>query len=349
MVRSAADWCGRGGRIAAVSGMSGSSPARPKLLAQARASCRLRQLSRRTEQAYLSWIRRYVRFHGLRHPAEMGEGEVLSYLTDLASRRRVSYSTQMQALSALLFLYRDVLRRPLGDLRGLVRASGPRRLPVVLTPEEVAVVLGRLKGDAWLVAMLLYGAGLRLLEARTLRVKDVDLARGEVRVRRGKGARDRVTVLPARLREPLAAHLARVREQHERDLAAGAGRVELPGALERKAPGWAASWAWQWVFPAHRRYRDKVSGERRRHHLDPTVVRRAIAAAVRASGIAKRATSHTLRHCFATHLLEGGYDIRTVQELLGHSDVSTTMIYTHVLNRGELGVRSPADGLPRDP
>jgi integron integrase len=323
--------------------MTSSPPSPPKLLARARAACRVRQLSRRTEQAYLAWIRRYVRFHQLRHPAEMAEAEVLAYLTHLAARRGVAHSTQMQALSALQFLYRDVLRQPLGDLRAVLRASGPRRLPVVLTPGEVARVLEQLHGDVWLVAMLLYGAGLRLLEALTLRVKDVDFGRGEIRLRRGKGGRDRVTMLPARVREALAAHLERAREQHRRDLASGGGKVALPGALERKAPGWATEWAWQWVFPAHRRYRDAATGDCRRHHLDPTVVQRALAAAVRISGIAKRATCHTLRHCFATHLLEGGYDIRTVQELLGHSDVSTTMIYTHVLNRGGLGVRSPAD------
>jgi len=303
----------------------------------------MRQLSRRTEQAYLSWIRRYVRHHGLRHPGQMGEGEVLAYLAHLAEQGKVSYSTQMQALSALVFLYRDVLVRPLGDLRALVRARGPRRVPVVLTPGEVSRILGELEGEVWVAAMLLYGSGLRLMEALTLRVKDVDLERGEIRLRRGKGGKDRVTVLPMRIRDRLVAHLVRVQEQHRQDLAEGGGRVALPGALERKAPGWAAAWAWQWVFPAHRRYRDQETGERRRHHLDPTVVQRAVARAVRASGVAKRATCHTFRHSFATHLLESGYDIRTVQELLGHSDVSTTMIYTHVLNRGGLGVRSPAD------
>jgi integron integrase len=318
------------------------------LLPRVRATCRLRQLSRRTEQAYLSWIRRFVRFHRLRHPVDMGEAEVLAFLTHLAERGRVAHSTQMQALSALVFLYRDVLRRPLGPIRGLVRASGPRRMPAVLTAAEVSRVMARLEDDPRLIAMLLYGAGLRLTEALTLRVKDLDLARGEIRLRRGKGAKDRVTVLPERLCAPLAAHLERVREQYRRDLAAGGGRVELPGALERKAPAWAASWAWQWVFPAHRQYRDRVTGEPRRHHLDPTVVQRALAEAVRMSGIGKRATCHTLRHSFATHLLESGYDIRTVQELLGHSDVSTTMIYTHVLNRGGLGVRSPVDLLPFD-
>ena len=345
----ASDWYRSARLVAALSGMADSPPPRPTLLGQARAVCRLRQLSRRTEQAYLSWVRRFVRFHGLRHPAEMGEAEVLAYLTHLTARGRVSYSTQMQALSALLFLYRDVLGRPLGDVRGLVRARGPRRVPVVLTSAEVGRMLEGLEGDAWLVAMVLYGAGLRLLEALTLRVKDVDLERGEIRVRRGKGGRDRVTVLPARLKEPLGAHLARVREQHRHDLAAGGGRVALPGALERKAPAWAAAWAWQWVFPARRQYQDRETGERRRHHLHPTVVQRAVAEAVRASGLGKRATCHTLRHSFATHLLEAGYDIRTVQELLGHSDVSTTMVYTHVLNRGGLGVRSPADLLPGEP
>ena len=247
----------------------------------------------------------------------MGEPEVLAFLSDLTSRGRVSYSTQMQALSALLFLYRDVLRRPLGDLRGLVRASGPRRLPIVLTQAEVARILGHLEGDAWLVAMVLYGGGLRLTEALTLRVKDVDLERREIRVRRGKRKKDRVTVLPARLRAPFMAHLSRVREQHRRDRADGGGRVELPGALERKAPAWAVAWPWQWVFPAHRRYRDRATGERRRHHLNATGVQRAVARAVHASEIGKRATCHTFRHSFATHLLEAGYDILTVQEGAG--------------------------------
>ena len=315
----------------------------PKLMTRVRTTCRLRQLSRRTEQAYTDWIRRFIRFHNVRNPAEMGEPEVLAFVGDLVTGGRVAHSTQMQALSALLFLYRDVLRQPLGDVRGLVRASGPRRLPVVLTPGEVGRVLDRLSGDSWLVAMILYGSGVRLMEALTLRVKDVDFGRGEIRVRRGKGAKDRVTVLPARLTVPLTEHLGRVRALHQRDVAAGGGRVALPGALERKAPLWAADWAWQWVFPAHRRYRDPASGGQRRHHLDASAVQRAVARAVRESGIGKRATCHTFRHSFATHLLESGSDIRTVQELLGHSDVSTTMIYTHVLHRGGLGVRSPAD------
>jgi integron integrase len=278
----------------------------------------------------------------------MGETEVLDFLNWLVVDRRVAHSTQMQALSALLLLYRDVLRAPLGDLRGLLRARGPSRLPAVLTGEEVAAVMGQLRGSAWLAAMLLYGSGLRLMEALSLRVKDLDLGRREVVVRRGKGGKDRVTMLPAGLVEPLRRHLERVRVMHQRDLARGGGAVALPDALERKVPTAARGWAWQWVFPAARRYRDAATGETRRWHLHPSLVQREVAAAVRRSGIPKRASCHTFRHSFATHLLESGYDIRTVQELLGHSDVSTTMIYTQVLNRGGRGVRSPADlvGLP---
>ena len=315
----------------------------PRLLAQVRAAIRVHQLSQRTEQAYLAWVRRYVRFHRLRHPATTGTNEVVAFLSHLATEGRVVQSTQMQALSALLLLYRDVIRKPLLDLRALVRARAPARLPVVLTLVEVERVLGVMREEPWLVALLLYGSGLRLMEALTLRVKDVDLERGEIRVRRGKGGKDRVTVLPEAVKAPLRAHLSRVKDLHQRDLAAGGGSVELPGALERKGPSLGRDWAWQWLFPAHRQYRNRLTGQRRRHHLHPTVVQRAVQSAVRRSGIGKRATCHTFRHSFATHLLEGGYDIRTVQELLGHRDVSTTMIYTHVLNRGGLGVRSPAD------
>ena len=322
-------------------------PAKPlgptRLLAQVRSAMRLRRLSPRTEETYLAWMLRYIRHHGTRHPGTMGETEVLEFLNWLVVDRRVAYSTQMQALSALLFLYRDVLRTPLGDLRGLIRTRGPVRLPMVLTAEEVGVVLAQLRGSVWLVAALLYGSGLRLSEALALRVKDLDFSRREIVVRRGKGGKDRVTMLPESLGAPFQRHLKRVREMHQRDLARGDGAVVLPDALERKVPSAARGWAWQWVFPAMRRYIDTATGERRRWHMHPSLVQRAVTEAVRRSGIGKRASCHTFRHSFATHLLEGGYDIRTVQELLGHSDVSTTMIYTHVLNRGGKGVRSPVD------
>ena len=318
-------------------------PAPPKLLLRLRRAIRLHHYSQRTEQAYVHWVRRFVRFHGTRDPALMGEAEITAFLTDLATRRHVSASTQNQALGAILFLYRDVLGRKLAWLDGVVRAKEPGRLPVVLTHEEVRAVLARLTGECWLVSMLLYGSGLRLQEALQLRVKDVDFGRREIRLRTGKGGKDRVTVLPDVVREPLQAQLEAVRRLHQKDLAAGGGAVALPGALDRKLPGAAREWAWQWVFPATRRFRDDANREVRRHHLDASGIQRVFHAAVLASGLSKRATCHTLRHSFATHLLEGGADIRTVQELLGHSDVRTTMIYTHVLNRGGLGVRSPAD------
>jgi len=320
-------------------------PDRPRLLPLVKGRMRARHLSPRTEQAYLGWILRYIRYHGTRHPADLGEAEVLAYLTHLASERRVSRSTQMQALSALLLLYNDVLAIPIGDLRRVLRSNAPPHLPAVLSREEVRALLGRLSGTMGLIGLLLYGAGLRLMECLTLRVKDIDLAGGEIRVRRGKGGKDRVTMLPASARAAMEAHLARVRTLHERDLARGHGRVALPTALDRKAPSWATDLAWQWVFPAAREYRDAETGGICRHHLHESAVQRAVQRAVREAGIAKRATCHTLRHSFATHLLEDGYDIRTLQELMGHSDVSTTMIYTHVLNRGRLGVLSPADRL----
>jgi integron integrase len=319
--------------------------AKPRLLSRVRGHMRARQLSPRTEQSYIAWIIRYVRYHRMRHPEELGEAEIVAFLTHLAAERRVSRSTQMQALSALILLYREVLRMEIGDLRGVLRSFAPSHLPAVLTRAEVRVLLGQLRGTIQLIALLLYGSGLRLMECLTLRVKDIDLDRGEIRVRRGKGGKDRVTMLPTSARAALVAQLQHVRELHARDLEQGAGQVALPNALERKAPDWAMQLAWQWVFPASRRYNDASSGRERRHHIHETAVQRAMQAAVRASGIAKRATCHTLRHSFATHLLEDGYDIRTLQELLGHSDVSTTMIYTHVLNRGRLGVRSPADRL----
>jgi integron integrase len=319
-------------------------PRAPKLLQQLRSALRAHHYSRRTEEAYVAWVRRFVRFHGLRHPVEMGREEIRQFLTALADRAGLSASSQTQALSALIFLYREVLDRDPGSLGTIVRAKQPTRLPVVLTREEVRELLERLEGTPRVVGILLYGSGLRLLEALQLRVKDVDFAGGEIRVRRGKGAKDRVTVLPGALTPELQRHLERVRRLHQRDVAGGAGKVPLPYAFERKAPGAARDWSWQYIFPAARRYLH-LSGDYRRHHVHESVIQRAVRAAGAAAGIPKRVTCHSLRHSFATHLLQDGYDIRTVQELLGHRDVATTMIYTHVLNRGGLGVRSPADRL----
>jgi integron integrase len=303
----------------------------------------VRHFSPRTVQAYLSWVRRYIRYHGLRHPSELGRDDVVAFLSYLANERNVSRSTQAQAMSALLFLYADVLEKPLQGVRAVVRARVPGRLPVVLSRPEVGRILDELGGRVRLVSLLLYGAGLRLAECLSLRVKDIDFDRREITIRRGKGAKDRVTMLPVASRKALRDHIDRVKRLHDRDLVEGCGEVALPEALQRKAPGWSTDFGWQWVFPAMRRYREAGTQVMRRHHLHETVVQRAFRRAVLASGVTKRATCHTLRHSFATHLLEDGYDIRTVQELLGHSDVSTTMVYTHVLNRGGLGVRSPLD------
>jgi integron integrase len=316
-----------------------------ELIDELRVALRARHYSRRTEQAYSLWVRRFIRFHGLRHPAEMGESEINAFLTHLAVDETVGVSTQTQALSALLFLYRHVVGRDVGALDGLVRARKPARLPVVLTRDEVKAVLGQLDGDVWLIASLLYGAGLRLMECLRLRVLDVDFMRGEIVVRDGKGGKDRVTMLPRSLSAALEEQVRRARAVHELDLAQGWGRVDLPDALARKYPNAPAEWHWQWVFPQRRRWKDPRTGAQGRHHVHETIVQRAVTAAVRRAGIPKHATCHTLRHSFATHLLETGYDIRTIQELLGHKSVSTTMIYTHVLNRGGQGVRSPIDGL----
>ncbi len=317
----------------------------PRLLDRMRQAIRTRHYSRRTEEAYLLWVRRYVRFHALRHPAELPPSAVAQFLSHLANESNVSASTQSQALSALLFLYRDVLQKDIGWLEGVVRAKRPKRLPVVLSVPEIRALLAELHGAQWLMASLLYGSGLRLLEACTLRVKDVDLGQRQLTVRGGKGARDRVTLLPEVVVEPLTAHLAKVAAAHRRDLDNACGRVVLPHQLAAKYPNADQEWIWQWVFPASRLYWDAASEVWRRHHTHESVLQRAVRGAAARAGIPKRVSCHTLRHSFATHLLEDGYDIRTVQELLGHKDVSTTMIYTHVLNRGGRGVRSPADRL----
>ena len=317
---------------------------RPTLLGVLRDRIRAKHYSARTEQAYSEWVRRFVRFHRGRHPRDLDATHVREFLTYLARDRQVSASTQNQALAALLFLYRTVLELPIAAPMDHLHAKRPLRLPVVLTRDEVDAVLAQMRGTTRLMAAILYGGGLRLLECCQLRVKDIDVSRGEIVVRHGKGGKDRVTVLSRAVQRPLAAHLVRVQAQHERDVRAGGGHVALPEALSRKlGRSVARSWPWQWAFPATRPYRDRASGEWRRHHLHETVLQREVSAAGRTAGVAKRVTVHALRHSFATHLMEAGYDLRTIQELLGHKDVRTTMIYTHVLNRGGLGVRSPLD------
>ena len=315
----------------------------PKLLDCVRQTLRARHYSRRTEEAYVAWIRRFILFHGKRHPSTMSGDEVNRFLKHLAAECNVAASTQNQALCALLFLYGPVLDQKLDWVESAIHAKRPERLPVVLTREEVKSILLEMRGTASLIAKLLYGSGLRLNEALTLRVKDLDFTRGEILVRDGKGRKDRRTVLPQSIQETLRRHLVQVQKLHEMDLREGAGRVVLPDALVRKYPNADREWAWQWVFPASRRYRETETGIERRHYLHESAVQRIFKRAVRCSGVAKPATPHSLRHSFATDLLERGYDIRTVQELLGHKDVTTTMIYCHVLNRGGLGVHSPAD------
>ena len=315
----------------------------PRLLEQVRDSIRARHMSFRTEKTYLYWIRRFIRFHRLRHPREMGATEVEAFLTSLAVDNKVAASTQNQALAAVLFLYRDVLQIDLPWLASVIRAKRPIRLPVVMTRTEVQRVLSNLNGTEWLVVSLLYGSGMRVTEGLQLRVKDIDLSRHEILIRDSKGQKDRLTILPDSLVAPLKEHLARVRLLFEADRDATKPGVALPFALRRKYPHAATSWAWQWVFPARTHCRDPYSGEHVRFHLHPQNIQRSVKLAIRKAGIDKPASTHTFRHCFATHLLEDGYDIRTVQELLGHADVKTTMIYTHVLNRGGRGVRSPLD------
>lgn len=315
----------------------------PKLLEQVVTRMRVKHYSLRTEKSYVDWIKRYIWHHGKRHPKDLGADEVEAFLSHLAVTRNVSASTQNQAKSALLFLYKEVLGIQLPWLDNVTQAKVPKRLPVVLTKDEVQALLNRLDGTMWLLVSLLYGSGLRLMECLRLRVKDVDLARCEILVREGKGFKDRVTMLPKSLVEPLKQHLLKVKALHQEDLATGHGEVFMPMALDRKYPNGGKDWAWQYVFPSIKLSVDPLSKVIRRHHADEKTVQRAVKKAVNLAGITKLATPHTLRHSFATHLLEGGYDIRTVQELLGHSDVATTMIYTHVLNKGGQGVASPLD------
>ena len=316
-----------------------------KLLDQVSEVMRFKHYSIRTEQTYREWIKRFVVFHQKRHPREMGAFEIERFLSDLAVRAKVAASTQNQAFNALLFLYRQVLHQDVGQIEGVERAKRPERLPVVLTREEVERVLAVMSGTYQLMARLLYGAGLRLMECVRLRVKDVDFGQNQILVRDGKGFKDRVTVLPALLQDSFKDHLKRVKILHEQDLARGNGKVYLPYALERKYPSANRDWGWQYVFPAAGVSRDPRSGREQRHHVNEQRLQRAVKEAIQASGIVKPASCHTFRHSFATHLLEAGYDIRTVQELLGHNDVSTTQIYTHVMKKPGIGVRSPLDSL----
>jgi integron integrase len=321
-------------------------PSPKKLLEQVRDELRLRRYSLRTEQAYTDWIKRFVRFHGMKSRADLEEGtaKVAAFLTHLAVKGRVAVATQKQALNALVFLYEQVLCVKLGVLGDYARPQRPPRLPVVLSKEEVQRLLERMEGTAQLIGRLLYGTGLRLMEAMRLRVKDVDFARGQILIRDGKGEKDRVTMLPERLKAELQTHLQRVKARHEEDLAAGAGTVHLPYALERKYPNANRDWNWQWVFPAKSLSRDPRSGVVRRHHFHENGVQKAVQVAARKARLQKPVSPHVLRHSFATHLLENGYDIRTVQDLLGHKDVATTQIYTHVMQKPGLGVKSPLDG-----
>jgi integron integrase len=316
-----------------------------KLLDQVSDIIRLKHYSIRTEETYLNWIRRYILFHKKRHPAEMGEEEISAFLTHLAVKEKVAAATQNQALNAIVFLYREVVKRDLGEIRDITWAKRPTRLPVVFTKEEARRVLDQLEGVNWLMASLLYGAGLRLMECMRLRVKDVDFAYKQIVVRDAKGSKDRTTMLPASVMEPLRRHMSKIKALHKAELEEGFGEVYLPFALEKKYRNASREWGWQYVFPSSMRSRDPRSGVVRRHHIAESVLQRAVKVAVRNSGITKPASCHTFRHSFATHLLEDGYDIRTVQELLGHKNVNTTMIYTHVLNKGAQAVRSPLDAL----
>ncbi len=316
---------------------------KPKLLDQVRSTMRVRHYSKRTEEAYISWIHRYILFHNKRHPSELTERHAEHFLNHLAVNEKVSASTQNQALNAILFLYDSVLKKPLLHLANVTRARRTTRIPVVFTTVEVKKIFSHFKGTPLLVSSLLYGSGLRLLEALRLRVKDIDFASHTIIVREGKGNKDRRTVLPESLVSRLKIHLEKVRATHNDDLADGFGETLLPDALAKKMPSAATSWEWQYVFPSSRRSTDPISNKKMRHHLEESHIQREVKKAITAAGIIKGGSSHTFRHSFATHLLERGYDIRTVQELLGHSDVRTTMIYTHVLNKGGIAVNSPLD------
>jgi integron integrase len=320
---------------------------RPKLLDEVRRACHARQFSDRTAEAYSGWVRRYVLYHGKRHPSELDGGAVSAFLTHLATERNASASTQRQAASAILFLYSQVLELAVELPSGVASPTRPRRLPIVLSRGEVLSVLNEMHGLSRLVANLLYGAGLRLMEALSIRIKDLSFDRGEIVIRSGKGGHDRVAILPDSLKDRLLRQADRVRVRHLEDVRTGGGWVNLPGGFARKVPSTARDLSWQYLFPAARRHTDRTTGQRRHHHLHETAVQREVSSAARRASIGKRVTCRTFRHSFATHLLEDGYDIRTIKELLGHRDVKTTMIYTHVLNRGAGAVISPLDRLKR--
>ena len=323
----------------------GAPAAAPRLLDRLRHAIHARRYSPRTTEAYVFWARRFILFHGKRHPDAMGAAEIKAFLTYLAVSRKVAASTQNQALSALVFLYRHVLGRELEGLSDLIRAKRPSREPVVLSPEEIARILQHLRGLPYLAVVLMYGSGLRLMECVELRVQDIDFDRGEILVRDGKGQKDRRTPLSARAADLFRPHIDALRQQHTHELKAGVGGAFVPETISRTSPGASMDWGWQWVFPSLHLH-TPPHGPRRRHHIHETAIQRAFSKAVLRAGILRRATCHTLRHSFATHLLEAKYDIRTIQELMGHKDVATTMIYTHVLNRGGRGVQSPFDSIP---
>ncbi|MBN2011747.1 integron integrase [candidate division KSB1 bacterium] len=315
------------------------------MLDQVRAAIRTRHYSLRTEEAYVYWIREFILFHNKRHPNEMQEAEVNQFLSFLAVKKNVAASTQNQALCAITFLYKHVLKRELGELSELIRAKKPQRIPVVFTQNEVKAVLSHMSGTTWLQASMLYGCGMRLMECLKLRVQDIDFEYSQITIRDGKGSKDRITMLPKRLHEPLKEHLAKIEKLHKKDLKKGYGIVELPGALDRKYPNASKEFGWQYVFPSRILSINKITGRKQRHHAVEKTLQQAVKLAIRKAGIHKHAGCHTFRHSFATHLLENNYDIRTVQELLGHNDLNTTMIYTHVLKQGGLGVRSPLDSI----